>query len=167
MTWFSARNVSASTVPVPVADIWQHLTDPGTLADLTPLIHSIEEVDDRWRWKLHGIEGLGVGIEAVFTERMDFTEQRQIVFTHDPPEDVRERAAVEGVYDLEPSGDATDLHIDLTLSVDLPLPSLTRPAVETIMLTTMRTTGKRFAANLYGLLGLDPATVDVNELNPP
>ena len=71
------------------------------------------------------------------------------------------------MYDLTPHEDATDLHIDLTLSVDLPLPGLTRPAVETIMLTSMRTTGRRFATNLYELLGLDPTTVDINELTPP
>lgn len=137
------------------------------LAALTPLVRSIEASGPTWTWTLNGIEGLGLKVEPVFTERMEFTEGRQIVFAHDPPAGVTERAAVEGTYDLEPEGDqATGLQVDLVLSVELPLPGLARPAVERVMHSTMRITGKRFASNLYEELGLDPAQVTITELAP-
>jgi carbon monoxide dehydrogenase subunit G len=165
MTRFSARNISMSTVPVSSDEIWQLITDPGMLADLTPLIRSIEATGSQWEWALNGIEALGLKVEAVFTERMEFIDQRQIIFTHDPPIGSRERAGVEGIYDLTPAGrKATGLQVDLTLFVDLPLPGLSRRAVEPVLLSTMRATGQRFASNLYEQLGLDPATVSVIEL---
>ncbi len=154
-----------STVPVRTAEIWELITDPMMLADLTPLVRSIEATGSQWEWALNGIEALGLKVEAVFTERMEFIDQRQIIFTHDPPDGSRERAGVEGVYDLAPKGrTATELQIDLTLLVDLPLPGLSRHALEPVLLSTMRATGQRFASNLYEQLGLDPATVSVIEL---
>jgi len=168
VTWFSTRNISTSTVPVGRDEIWEVLTDPTTLADLTPLVRSIEATGSQWLWTLNGIDGLGLSVEAVFTERMEFTEGQQIVFTHDPPDGERERAAVEGVYDLTPAGEnATDLKVDLELLVDLPLPRLSRHAVEPLMLSTMRLTGQRFATNLYEHLGLDPSTATITELGLP
>ena len=168
MTWFSARNVSLSTVPAPPGEIWPLITDPAMLASLTPLVRSIESSGEHWRWTLNGIDGLGVTIEAVFTERMEFTDQRQIVFSHEPPAGSRERAAVEGIYDLTPIGaESTELYVDLTLLVELPLPRLSRIAVERIMHGTMRVTGQRFASNLYEHLGLDPNDVEITELPPP
>ena len=165
MAWFSARNISVSTVPVDVGKIWSIVTDPAKLAALTPLVSSITESGSHWTWTLSGIEGLGLKVEPVFTERMRFEAQRQIVFEHDPPEGVRERASVEGAYELTPVGDeSTRLHVDLTLSVDLPLPGLDRPAVQPIMHQTMRSTGHRFAVNLYEMLGLDPSTVEIEEI---
>ena len=157
-----------STVAVRSDEIWQLITDPGMLADLTPLVRSIEATGSQWEWALNGIEALGLKVEAVFTERMEFVDQRKIIFTHDPPNGGRERAGVEGVYDLTPKGrKATDLRVDLTLSVDLPLPGLSRHAVEPVLLSTMRATGQRFASNLYEQLGLDPATVSVIEVPSP
>jgi len=168
VTWFSARNISMSTVPVDSDEIWRILTDPATLAALTPLVRSIEATGSKWQWTLNGIEGLGLSVEAVFTERMEFTEQQQIVFSHDPPEGERERAAVEGVYDLTPAGETTThLKVDLELLVDLPLPRLSRHAVEPVILSTMRLTGQRFASNLYGHLGLDPSTATITEVALP
>ena len=167
MTWFSARNISISTVPVRPDQIWQLITDPATLADLTPLVRSIEATGSQWRWVLSGIEALGLKVEAVFTERMEFIEQRQITFTHDPSTGSRERAGVEGVYNLTPTArNATDLQVDLTLSADLPLPGLSRQAVERVLVSTMRATGQRFASNLYERLDLDPSTVSVVEVTP-
>ena len=168
MAWFSSRNISLSTVPVPLEELWPLITDAETLASLTPLVRSIEDVGDHWRWTLDGIEGLGLKVEAVFTERMEFIDKRQIVFSHDPPANNRERAAVEGIYDFTPiDNDVTELKVDLTLSVELPLPRLSRMAVEPVMNATMRLTGQRFASNLYEHLGLDPNDVSIAELPAP
>ena len=167
MTWFSARNISMSTVPVRSTEIWQLITDPDTLAALTPLVRSIEPSGSRWQWTLDGIDALGLNVNAVFTERMDFIDGRQIVFSHDPPSGRRESAGIEGIYDLTPVGEATDLKVDLTLSVDLPLPGLSRVAVEPLMQSLMRTTGAIFASNLYERLGLDPSTVAITEVALP
>lgn len=155
-------------MPVASARIWEILTDPTSLAELTPLVRSIEASGSQWLWTLNGIEALGIKIEATFTESMEFTEGRQIVFAHDPPKGRKERAAVDGIYDLTPRGKkSTDLQVDLTLSAQLPLPRLSRLAVERIMLTTMRATGKQFASNLYERLGLDPSAATIDELALP
>lgn len=165
---FSARTISATTVPVASGRLWEILTDPTALAELTPMVRSIEASDSNWLWTLNGIEALGTKIEASFTESMQFTEERQIVFAHDPPPGTNERAAVDGIYDLSPTGpESTDLQVDLTLSVELPLPRLSRHAVERVILTTMRATGQQFAANLYKRLGLDPTTATIDELALP
>lgn len=165
MAWFSARTISATTVPVASDQIWAILTDPTALADLTPLVRSIEASGSEWLWTLNGIEALGVKLEAAFTESMQFTEGRQIVFAHDPPPGTKERAAVDGIYDLAPvDSESTDLKVDLTLSVELPLPRLSRHAVDRVISTTMRATGQQFASNLYERLGLDPATATITEL---
>lgn len=165
MAWFSSRTISASTVPVASNRIWDVLTDPTVLAELTPLVQSIEASGSRWLWTLNGIEALGVKAEAAFTERMEFIDGRRIVFAHDPPSGSNERASVDGVYDLVPAGpETTDLRIDLTLAVELPLPRLSRFAVEAVIHSTMRLTGQQFAANLYERLNLDPSTVEITEL---
>ena len=168
MAWFSARTISQSTLPVASTQIWEILTNPATLAELTPLVPSIEASGSEWLWTLNGIEALGIKLEATFTENMQFTEERQIVFTHNPPRGTKERAAVDGIYDVTLLGPkSTDLKVDLTLSVELPLPRLSRHAVEPIILTTMRTTGQHFATNLYERLGLDPSTATITELRLP
>ncbi len=168
MTWFSVRNISQSQVPAPREELWAHITSPETLAALTPMIRSIEVVEERWRWTLHGVEALGIRVEASFTERMEFAGRRRIEFHHDPPAGERERAGVLGRYEFtEIDTEVTDLCVDLTLSVDLPLPRLAAPAVEQVIASTMRATGRRFATNLYDHLGLDPATAIINELPIP
>ncbi len=55
---------------------------------------------------------------------MTFDEPARITFRHDPPAGAAERAGAEGVYDLIELGpDATQLSIDITLHVELPLPA--------------------------------------------
>jgi len=164
MALFSARNVSSSTVPAPTGEIWKLITDPPTLADMTPMVQSIEAAGSHWRWTLERIAALGLNVDAAFTERMEFTEERQIIFSHDPPADSHELAGLEGIYDLTPVGDdATDLAVDLSLTIDVPLPGFAGKAVEGVLGSMMRTTGRMFAANLYERLGLDPSTVDIAE----
>lgn len=164
MTLFSARNLSSSTVPAPAGEIWQAITDPATLAALTPLVRSIEASGSHWTWTLEGIGSLGLNVDAVFTERMEFTEGRQIIFSHDPPAGTIEIAGLEGVYDLSTlSDDRTHLAVDLALSIDLPLPELSRKAVDGVLQSMMRATGRMFASNLYEHLGLDPSTVEITE----
>jgi carbon monoxide dehydrogenase subunit G len=164
MTVFRARNISSSTVPAPADEIWQLITDPDTLAALTPLVQSIEVAGSHWRWTLEAVAALGLNVDAVFTERMEFNEGRQIAFSHDPPAESNELAGLEGVYDLTPAGsDGTDLAVDLALSIDVPLPDLSRKAVEGVLQSMMRTMGRMFAANLYERLGLDPEAVEITE----
>ena len=78
MTVFSARNISTSAVPALSDEIWKLITDPDTLAALTPLVQSIEASGSRWQWTLNGIQMLGPKLDPSFTERMEFTEGRQI-----------------------------------------------------------------------------------------
>lgn len=171
MTRFSARTINSSTVPVPLGSIWDIITDPNTLADLTPLVRTIEASGTQWLWTLNGIGALGIEVAPTFTERMRFVEGRRIIFEHDPPPGTKEQAAVDGVYDLAPTpgapDESTDLKIDLTLSIELPLPRISRAAVEPIIKSTMRITGRQFAANLYERLDLDPATATIVEHTTP
>jgi hypothetical protein len=82
-----------------------------------------------------------------FTERMSFDEPRRIGFTHDP-QSGPEKAGVEGTYLLEEVDGGTRLSIDIDICVDLPLPGLSRGAVERAMRGVIGLMGRRFASNL-------------------
>lgn len=156
MATFSSRNQSTAVVPAPRAAIWKVLTDPDSLARLTPLVKAIAADGDRWCWQLGGISGLGITVSPNFLEQMSFVEGQRIEFRPADGED--QRAGAEGTYLLADAPDgATELAIDITITVDLPLPRAARRAVEKVMATTMAKTGDRFARNLYEALDLDPA----------
>lgn len=159
MTRFQNRNVSSGDLPVSPETIWDVLTDPDLLAELTPLIKAITADGDRWCWQLSGISALGVSVAPSFTERMTFTPHERIEFRHAPAHGANEKAGVEGEYTITPKGDGVSLCVDLTMWVDLPLPRVSRRAVERIMAESMQRTGDRFASNLYAHLGIDPASV--------
>lgn len=154
MATFSATNRSEAVVAADQQTIWAALTDPDLLVQLTPLLTAIEADGDHWRWHLTRITALGVGIAPVFTELMSFTPTSQIRFSHTPPAGVREFAGVEGRYELEPAPHGTHLSVELTMSVELPLPRLSAPAVQRVMSVTMARTGERFSDNLLRHLGL-------------
>ena len=164
MAIFSARNISASTVPVTADRIWAQISDPVSLTALTPLVRSIVVQGELWRWQLSGIEALGISVAPEFTERMELIEPRLIRFSHQPSVDEHERAGADGTYELTPQGDGTRLKVDIALKVELPLPRLSAGAVERVMKASMQRTGKRFAFNLYHRLGLDPATIKIKQL---
>jgi carbon monoxide dehydrogenase subunit G len=155
MTRFSASTESDAVVAAARPAIWRALTDPDLLPRLTPLLHRIDAVGDRWRWHLVGLDVLGVGVSPVFTERMRFTPQTRIDYTHEPPAGVVEQAGAEGRYELSDVPGGTRLTIGLALHVDLPLPRLAAPAVRRVMEATMRRMGDRFAANLLEHLDRD------------
>ena len=158
MASFSTRNVSRAEVPAPRSAIWEVVTDPVVLARLTPLLDRISVDGDHWCWQLSGIKALGVEIAPSFTEHMVFTPESELTYRHDPPPGSKERAGAEGTYQLTELGpDRTGLFIDLTLTVELPLPSMSRRAVEKVMASTMDRTGAMFAERLYDHLGVDPA----------
>ncbi len=163
MASFTARNISTSTVPVPADMIWKQICDPASLTALTPLVRSIVVEGDLWRWQLMGIEALGVSVAPTFTERMEFIEPHLIRFKHETVNE-HERAGADGTYELTERGDETDLKVDNSLTVELPLPRLSAGAVERVMKASMQRTGKRFAVNLYHRLGLDPATIVIKQL---
>ena len=161
MTRFESRNVSEADVPSSRQAIWDVLSDPDLLARFTPLIRAIHPDGDLWCWQLSGISALGVEVAPSFSERMKLVDLERIDFRHDPPKGAQERAGADGVYTLEDLGHGvTRLFIDLTIWVDLPLPKLSRRAVERVMAETMDRTGDRFAQNLYRHLGIDPSTVE-------
>jgi carbon monoxide dehydrogenase subunit G len=144
---FTARDRSTEVVRAGQGALWAALTDPELLPRLTPYLHSIEVDGDRWRWNMVRIPVLGVGVAPSFTERMTFEEPRRIGFTHDP-EAGQEKAGVEGTYLLEEVDDGTRLSIDIDICVDLPLPAVSRGAVERTMRGVIAVMGRRFAANL-------------------
>jgi hypothetical protein len=152
MTAFTVRTTSSAAVDADRAAIWAALTDTDLVPRLTPYLSSIDASSkggvDRWVWHLIRIPVLGKVMSPSFTEVMGFREPDEITFTHDPdrPE---EKAGVEGSYQL--SGAAagrTDLRIDLAITVDLPFPSLAKPAVHTAMRGVVASMGRGFSRNL-------------------
>lgn len=157
MTRFEATNHSTDVVPAPRQDIWDALTDPATLTDLTPLLRRIDTDGDRWVWHMFGISALGVEIAPSFTETMEFSPAERIDFSHTPPAGQHERAGADGRYLLSDTEAGTHLDIRLTIHVELPLPAMSRGAVRRVMEQSMRTTGDRFAHNLLTHLGVRAA----------
>jgi carbon monoxide dehydrogenase subunit G len=160
MTAFTVRNRSSATVAAQQAEVWGALTDPELLPRLTPYLREIDADGDRWVWHLSRVPLLGVGIAPSFTEVMTFDRHSAITFTHDP-ERPEERAGVDGTYRLKRLDSGTGLAIDLAITVDLPFPSLARPAVQTAMRGVVAAMGSRFSANLVRHLGTSTARAGV------
>lgn len=154
MTRFEASDRSSMVVPAPRDEIWRVLTDPRLLADLTPLLARIDANGPTWTWHMTGISALGVEVAPSFTETMEFVDGQRIDFSHTPPADSRERSGADGVYLLDDADGGTEVAVDITIHVDLPLPALSRSTVERIMGQTMRRTGDRFHDNLLAHLGV-------------
>lgn len=157
MTAFTAATTAEAIVPVERARVWEVLVDPALVARFTPFVSSITAEDEHWIWTLSGLKVLGKGFSATFTERMTLEEGKRIEFTHDPPEDTKERAGVHGWYalsDVEGRADAVLLETSLEICVDLPLPKISGGAVRSTMKGVMGQMGDRFSKNLLDHLGV-------------
>ena len=152
MNRFRARNTSEATLRSSPEQVWDVLTDPVLLPRLTPYLKSIDVEGERWIWHLTRIPVMSATIMPTFTEVMTFEKPTKIVFAHDP-EKTAERTAVEGTYLLTPHGSGTHVAIDLEIWCDLPLPRISRIAVETVMHGVVSAMGKRFAHNMLRHLG--------------
>lgn len=152
MNRFRARNQSEATLRSSQDKVWEVLTDPTLLPELTPYLHRIDVDGDRWTWNLTHIPVMSATVAPTFTEVMTFDEPTRITFAHDPgrPE---ERTGVEGEYLLRPEGSGTHVAIDLEIWCDLPLPRISRIAVETVMHGVVAAMGRRFAHNMLRHLG--------------
>ncbi len=148
MARFTASTRSDAVVKADRMKVWAALTDPVLLPKLTPYLAKIVADGDHWRWEMVKLPVLNLTIAPSFTEKMTFEEGKRIEFTHDPPSGAKERAAAEGWYELSETDEGTQLSIDLTLEVDLPLPRASAPAVNRVMKKVMDGMGDRFAANL-------------------
>lgn len=94
---------------------------------------------------------LGSSLSPSFTVQMVFVEHERIDFTPDPPQGVDERAAVTGWYVLSdpPTGTSgTALATSLEIALELPLPKMSRPAVESAMRRVVDGMGTQFSKNL-------------------
>jgi hypothetical protein len=162
MTAFSVTHDATAVLPVERQAVWDVLTDPATLAELTPMLTSIEERGEHWVWRMAKVPGLSLAVAPEFTERMTFKELERIDFRHDPPAGRDEDAGAEGWYELRDATDeergtaevAAHLAISLTITVDLPLPRLSAPAVKTAMKRVVASMGNGFAENLDRHLGI-------------
>jgi len=148
MARFTASTRSDALVKADRMKVWNVLTDPVLLPKLTPYLAKIVADGDHWRWEMVKLPVLNLTIAPSFTEKMTFEEGKRIEFTHDPPASTKERAAAEGWYELRETDQGTELSIDLTLEVELPLPRAAAPAVNKVMKRVMDGMGDKFAANL-------------------
>lgn len=152
MNRFRARNKSDATLRSSPDQVWDVLTDPVLLTKLTPYLKRIDVDGKHWTWNLTHIPVMSATVAPVFTEVMTFDEPTRITFEHDP-ERPDERTGVEGEYLLRPDGTGTRVAIDLEIWCDLPLPRVSRIAVETVMHGVVAAMGRRFASNMLRHLG--------------
>jgi carbon monoxide dehydrogenase subunit G len=157
MASFSAKTRAEAVVLAPQQDIWDALVDPELMARFTPFLKRITADGEHWRWEMSGLDVLGVKVAPAFTELMGFTEPDRIEFRHDPPAGSREKAGVEGWYDLSPApdGNGTTLVTELEITLELPLPRAAGGAVRATMRKVIDTMGDRFSDNLLEHLGAD------------
>src|SRR3954449_5497054 len=155
MPSFSARTHAEAVVLAPQQDIWAALVDPDLMAQFTPFLKKIAADGDHWVWEMSGIDVLGMKVAPSFTEKMTFTEPDRIEFRHDPPSGEKEKAGVEGWYQLSPAvdGEGTSLVTELEITLDLPLPRAAGRAVRATMSKVIDTMGDRFSKNLLDHLG--------------
>jgi len=151
---FRTSTRSAATVTSPPEQVWAALTDPDLIAHLTPFLHRVREHGEHWVWELARVPVLGASFSFTFTERMTFVEPSHIEFAHDPAAgDGDEDAGVDGWYRLTPHPGGTHLETSMAISVELPFPGVTRPAVTTAMKGVVGIMGQRFSHNLLEHLG--------------
>lgn len=153
MPWFRASTTSSGVVTASRAEVWSVLTDPSTVASLTPLVSRIHADGDLWRWEMTSVPVLGRSFTPRFTERMTFTDKSRIEFTHEPRRGAKERTGVEGCYSLEDVSQGTHLCIELTVDADLPIPRAADPAVRAAMKAVMATMGVGFERHFRRKLG--------------
>ena len=150
MATFSSSTTAEAVVPVERERVWAALTDPALVAQLHPVhLHDrASQGDDHWIWHLSGLQVLGKGFSATFTERMTLEEGKRIEFTHDPPPGAKERAGVHGWYALADHPEGVLLETSMEICVDLPLPKISGGAVRTTMRGVINQMGDRFSKNL-------------------
>ncbi|HTW17629.1 MAG TPA: SRPBCC family protein [Nocardioides sp.] len=156
MTRFTASTSAEAVVAAPRQRIWDLLVDPDAITRLTPFLKRVSADGEHWRWEMTGLDVLGVKVAPAFTERMRFVDGERIEFEHDPPAGVHERSGVAGWYDLADAPGGTRLATSLEITLDLPLPRLSAPAVTAAMRGVLGTMGDRFSANLLREVGVTP-----------
>ncbi len=155
MPRFESTSASQADVPAPRSRIWAVVASPDRLAQLTPLIQRITAAGDLWCWQLKSVSAMGMQVAPSFTEHMAFEDERRITFEHRPPAGRSERAGAKGVYTLADMPDGgTHLSVEITVHVELPLPAISRRAVERAMGSMMARTGEKFAENLFAYVGI-------------
>ena len=159
MASFSAKTHAEAVVLAPQQDIWDVLVDPDLMAKFTPFLKRITADGEHWRWEMSGLDVLGVKVAPAFTERMVFDEPDRIEFRHDPPAGTKEKAGVEGWYELTPTDDGTKLVTELEITLELPLPKASGRAVRAAMGKVIDTMGDRFSQNLLDHLGVEERSV--------
>lgn len=153
MATFTARDRSSAALRSPRGEVWAALTDAALIAKITPYVTSITVDGDRWQWRMGTIPVLGISVAPRFTEVMELEPEDRIEFHHDASRP-DEMTAVHGTYVLADRTDGgTDVSIDLEIACKLPLPGLTRPAVERVMAGVVKHMGTVFSRNLLKHLG--------------
>jgi carbon monoxide dehydrogenase subunit G len=151
---FSTSTRTHAVVTASRDEVWATLTDPDLIARFTPFLRAVRERGEHWVWELARVPVLGSSFSFTFTERMAFDEPHRIEFTHDPGAGHgAENAGVEGWYRLSPQDNGTCLETSMAISVELPFPGVTRPAVTAAMKGVVALMGQRFSHNLLEHLG--------------
>lgn len=151
MTRFTSSTESTAVITADRDEVWEMLTDPETVARLTPLLQRIEVDGDLWIWHMGTIPGLPVKFAPTFTERMKQVPKERIEYEH-APRGGKEPAAVKGWYSLDDHPRGVRLGIYLEICVALPLPRLAGGMVTGVMNQVMGQMGDRFAKRMLAEL---------------
>lgn len=155
MPRFSQTVLSDDQIQIAPEALWEVLVDPDLLAELTPLVDRITQLEDRWTWRLVTVNALGMRAAPEFTTLIRLHDGTRIDFEPDPS--AEERASAEGFLTVGPDGDGgARIAIDVTATVELPLPTVMGRPVRRVMFQTMKAGGTRFARNLLAHLGNPP-----------
>lgn len=147
MTEFSARNRSKAVVKADRERIWEALTDPKLLAQMTPYLRTVDADGDEWRWNMVRLKVLTVSFDPSFTALMKLDRPNEIDFTPAPGR-ADDMSRVQGGYTLKEVAGGTELTIDLEVTTNLPLPRAAGPAVRRTMAAVIAHMGKRYGDNL-------------------
>lgn len=151
MPTFAQRITADDVLDAAPEAVWPVFADPHQLAALAPLVDRIAAEGARWRWHLTGINRLGMTAAPVFTTLVA-VDGTAMDFAPDPAR--QERAAARGRLEVVAAADGgTRVLLDLTATVELPLPALAERGVTRVMYTTLKAGGTRFADNLVAALG--------------
>ena len=154
ITSFASRLIATERVHAPFDDVWAVFASTDRLAALTPLVAEIHDRGEVWQWRMAGITALGITAAPAFTTLMDINEHG-MRFRPDPSRP--EVAAAAGEIRVTPvAAEVTDLLLDLTTRVDLPLPAAMRGPVTRVMYSTLKAGGQRFAASFLASIGSPP-----------
>lgn len=127
--------------------VWERLSDVSRLDRLMPDVDAYDEVEHGWRWQLEARRVIGYRIQPRFTVTYDLSPPERLAFAHVSGER-GDTAGSDGAFTLRPVGDGTEVAFELSVRIDVDVPSFLRGPVRQILRDEVREMVDGFLANL-------------------